>query len=206
MPSLITERQGHSEAISQHEKNLMTRCSLLLLDTNDSLGFEWVVTAELSLHGQRWPFFSGTTAICSAVSTFFYLILLQKYKRNHFVLISDFLDENALSVWKWVAVNVFFLYIIHFSCSHWYLWVSVLFKFKTAPTATVKWLQCTSALELGAVWRIELCFNGGDGNWREMLFFQSDSVAVKFRACIFNQTGSPLIDFGLLSLHNKHSL
>lgn len=111
MPSLITERQGHSEAISQHEKNLMTRCSLLLLGTNDSLGFEWVVTAELSLHGQRWPFLSGTTAICSAVSTCFYLILLQKYKRiywNHSVLISDLLDENALSVWKWVAVNVFF--------------------------------------------------------------------------------------------------
>lgn len=40
MPSLITECQGHSEAISQHEKNLMTRCSLLLLGTNDSLGFE----------------------------------------------------------------------------------------------------------------------------------------------------------------------
>lgn len=68
----------------------------------------WVVTAWTTL-----AFFSGTTAICSAVSTCFYLILLQKYKRinwNHSVLISDLLDKNALSVWKWVAVNVFFIY------------------------------------------------------------------------------------------------
>lgn len=57
--------------------------------------------------------------------------------------------------------------------------------------------------------------NGGEmeqkrASWREAVFFQSDSVAVKFRAWIFNQDGFPVRDFfsflffGLLSLHNKH--
>lgn len=79
----------------------------------------WVVTAWTTM-----AFFSGTTAICSAVSTCFYLILLQKYKRNywnHSVLISDLLDKNALSVWKWVAVNVFFF--IYYSLQ----WQSLIF-------------------------------------------------------------------------------
>lgn len=29
-------------------------------------------------------------------------------------------------------------------------------------------------------------------SWRELVFFQSDSVAVKFRAWIFNQNGFPV--------------
>lgn len=44
-------------------------------------------------------------------------------------------------------------------------------------------------------------------SWRELVFFQSDSVAVKFRAWIFNQNGFPVKTFffwlGPLSLHNK---
>lgn len=42
-------------------------------------------------------------------------------------------------------------------------------------------------------------------SWREPVFFQSDSVAVKFRAWIFNQNGFPVKDLfsRLLSLHNK---
>lgn len=42
--------------------------------------------------------------------------------------------------------------------------------------------------------------NGGEmeqkrASWREAVFFQSDSVAVKFRAWIFNQDGFPVRDF-----------
>lgn len=124
MPSLITECQGHSEAISQHEKNLMTRCSLLLLGTNDSLGFEWVVTAELSLHGQRRPFFLEPLLSALLCRLVFIWSCYKKYKRiywNHSVLISDLLDKNALLVWKWVAVNVFFF--IYYSLQ----WQSLIF-------------------------------------------------------------------------------
>lgn len=124
MPSLITECQGHSEAISQHEKNLMTCCSLLLLGTNDSLGFEWVVTAELSLHGQRRPFFLEPLLSALLCRLVFIWSCYKKYKRiywNHSVLISDLLDKNALSVWKWVAVNVFFF--IYYSLQ----WQSLIF-------------------------------------------------------------------------------
>lgn len=72
-------------------------------------------------------------------------------------------------------------------------------------------LSRTNALDLSSVQGMDLCFNGRNGkkkrtSWREPVFFQSDSVAVKFRAWIFNQNGFPVKDFfRLLSLHNKHN-
>lgn len=44
-------------------------------------------------------------------------------------------------------------------------------------------LRYTNALDLSSLLRMDLCFNGEMENrasWRRLLFFQSDSVAVKF--------------------------
>ena len=68
--------------------------------------------------------------------------------------------------------------------------------------------ECTNALDLSSVQGMDLCFNGWKwkkkrNSWRDVVFFQSAGVAVKFRAWIFNQNGFPVKDFRLLSLHNK---
>lgn len=93
-------------------------------------GYKWqswlwrVVTAELSLHGQRRPFFLEPLLSALLCRLVFIWSCYKKYKRiywNHSVLISDLLDKNALSVWKWVAVNVFFF--IYYSLQ----WQSLIF-------------------------------------------------------------------------------
>ncbi len=89
------------------------------------------------------------------------------------------------------------VYFLHFFCWNWRkLFLSQLNAQMSFILAVCR--GRTSALMSG---------NGKKrASWREPLFFQSDSVAVKFSAWIFNQNGFPVRNFfRLLSLHNKHN-